>query len=556
MFLAAGTANAKQTALPRAQTLYMTGNQWSPYTDLNPIKNWDYVTGVVGLVYETPFRYDPLKDKLIPWLATSGTWKSKNVYVMTTRQGVKFNDGHAVTAADFKFSYDLIKIATHPQHTLWTTSGLKSTKVAGNTVTFTFRGTPNYHQWDNYLFNVPIVPQHVWKSYSAETVTSGNMADPKKLIGTGPFVYQSGLGQATQTFVWKKRTGWWATAALGLDIKPKYIVDIHNGSNPASLANLQAGNIDISNNFAPKSALGGKITTYYPGAPYHLGANTTWLFPNTTKKPLDDKEFRRALAYSVNMGQILDKAYQNLVNKANPTGLLPIWDKWIDKSVVKQYGFSYNAAKAKSILAAAGYKDTDGDGYVENKDGSKINLTIVCPNGWTDWMTAIQIISESAKAVGINVTPGYPEYATMADDRGHARYDLLLGNDRQMSNTPWTYYEYIFRLPILENQTTVNYERYSNATAWGLAQQLDKTQTSNVKAQQAIHSKLQKTFLQDLPAIPLWYNGAWAMMSTKYWTNWPSAKGAGMQNMPITWRNYWQMTSIDMLTKLKPVAGT
>ncbi|MGZ8794633.1 MAG: ABC transporter substrate-binding protein [Gaiellaceae bacterium] len=552
VFLAAGTANAKQTALPRSQTLYMTGNQWSPYNDLNPIKNWDYATGVVGLVYETPFRYDPLKDKMIPWLATQGAWKTKNVFVMATRSGVKWSDGQPVTAADFKFSYDLIKIATHPQHTLWTTSGLKSTKVAGSTVTFAFRGTPNYQQWDNYLFNVPIVPQHVWKSYSAETVTSGNMADPKKLIGTGPFVYQSGLGDATQTFVWKKRSGWWATAALGLDIKPKYIVDIHNGSNPASLANLQAGNIDISNNFAPKSALSGKITTYFSGSPYHLGANTTWLFPNTQKKPLDDKEFRRALAYSVNMGQILDKAYQNLVNKANPTGLLPIWDKWIDKSVVKQYGFSYNAAKAKSILAAAGYKDTDGDGYVENKDGSKITLSIVCPNGWTDWMTAIQIISESAKAVGINVTPAYPEYATMADDRGHARYDLLLGNDRQMSNTAWTYYEYIFRLPILDNQTTVNYERYTNATAWNLTQQLDKTPTSNVKAQQAIHSKLQKIFLQDLPAIPLWYNGAWAMMSTKYWTNWPSSKGAGLQNMPITWRNYWQMTSIDMLTHLKP----
>ena len=39
-------------------------------------------------------------------------------------------------------------------------------------------------------------------------------------------------------------------------------------------------------------------------------------------------------------------------------------------------------------------------------------------------------------------------------------------------------------------------------------------------------SKLQTIFLQDLPAIPLWYNGMWAMFNTKYWTNWPSAKGA------------------------------
>ena len=74
-------AGAKQSALaslPRDQTLYMSGNQWSPNTDLNPAKNWDYVTGLVGFVYETPFRYDPLKDKFIPWLATGGKWKTKS----------------------------------------------------------------------------------------------------------------------------------------------------------------------------------------------------------------------------------------------------------------------------------------------------------------------------------------------------------------------------------------------------------------------------------------------------------------------------------------------
>ena len=63
-------------------------------------------------------------------------------------------------------------------------------------------------------------------------------------------------------------------------------------------------------------------------------------------------------------------------------------------------------------------------------------------------------------------------------------------------------------------------------------------------------SKLQTMFLQDLPAIPLWYNGMWSMVNTKYWTNWPSAHGR--QYTPTSWRNYWQMTSIDMLTHLQP----
>ena len=73
--LAVGNANAKESsisALPRNRTLYTTGTMWGPYSDLNPFKTWDYITGTQGLVYEHLFNYNPLQDKWIPWLASSG----------------------------------------------------------------------------------------------------------------------------------------------------------------------------------------------------------------------------------------------------------------------------------------------------------------------------------------------------------------------------------------------------------------------------------------------------------------------------------------------------
>jgi hypothetical protein len=42
----------------------------------------------------------------------------------------------------------------------------------------------------------------------------------------------------------------------------------------------------------------------------------------------------------------------------------------------------------------------------------------------------------------------------------------------------------------------------------------------------------------------------WSMVNTKYWTGWPSATSG--RYTPTSWRNYWQMTAIDMLTHLKP----
>ena len=69
-----------------------------------------------------------------------------------------------------------------------------------------------------------------------------------------------------------------------------------------------------------------------------LSANTAWLVPNTTHAPLNDVDFRRALAMSINVDQIVKADYGNIVAKANPTGLLPTWNKWIDQAQAKQAG--------------------------------------------------------------------------------------------------------------------------------------------------------------------------------------------------------------------------
>ena len=87
------TTTSTASALPRGETLYTTGTMWGTYSDLNPFKTWDYVTGLVGLVYEPLFNYDPLTDKFTPWLATKGTWVKKNVYRATVRPGVTWSDG-------------------------------------------------------------------------------------------------------------------------------------------------------------------------------------------------------------------------------------------------------------------------------------------------------------------------------------------------------------------------------------------------------------------------------------------------------------------------------
>ena len=540
------------SALPRSQTLYVSGKQWGPYTDFNPFRSGDYATGVVGLVYETLFRYDPLKDRYIPWLATNGRWEG-TTYVATLRRGVKWSDGKPFTARDVKYSFETGKLTGSDYATMWR-SGLAAVTAQGDyTVRFRFRGTPNYQQWDFYRYNVPIAPQHIWKGYSATAVTTGNNDNMSRLIGTGPFVYGGGKG-SSQTLIWKRRNGWWATKALGKRMWMSSIVDIHNTSNTASLQNFVSGRIDLSNNFFPgvDKLIRGNIQTYYTRAPYMLAANTAWLVPNTTKAPLNDRNFRKALATSIDINRIVRDDYGNIVSKASPTGLLPIWDKWIDKAQVRQLGFSYSTARAKALLAANGYRDRNNDGFVENKDGSAINLRLIVPNGWSDWQTAIQMIADSAKDSGIKITPAYPDFNALVEERNTGKFELALNNEVQLGNSPYPYYEYLFRLPLSDTQTTRNFQRYQNQAAWNLTVQLNKTPNTAVAKAKAIHKQLQRIMLNDLPAIPLWYNGMWAQYNTRYWSNFARAQGSGLQNTPSTWNGYINMTGIDALAKLRP----
>ncbi len=59
--------------------------------------------------------------------------------------------------------------------------------------------------------------------------------------------------------------------------------------------------------------------------------------------------------------------------------------------------------------------------------------------------------------------------------------------------------------------------------------------------------------MTEMPTIPLWYNGLWSQVSEAVWTNWPSADGDN-HFLPATWRGYWNMSGIQMLLALEPVA--
>ena len=82
----------------------------------------------------------------------------------------------------------------------------------------------------------------------------------------------------------------------------------------------------------------------------------------------------------------------------------------------------------KQVLEDAGYKDVDGDGYVEDPDGDPLSLPLYT-------MTAVQSLAythrqhrQAFKEIGINIKLDCVSYETLLDRRDSSQYDLLIWN--------------------------------------------------------------------------------------------------------------------------------
>lgn len=537
---------------PRNETLYISGAAWGPPTDWNPFITWSKAntSGTVGLIYEPLFFYDPVTDQLIPWLAESGEWKSATRFEVRLRPGLTWQDGTPLTAADVVYTFELGQNPAIYYNPMWNYL-TQVVAVGTDVVEFFFTGTPLYQEFNNNLYNIAIVPKHIWETRTIEEITSGANERP---IGSGAYKYYA---HAPDRNVYIRNENWWGINVFGKPA-PKYIIELRFATNNVALGAFLKGEIDLSNNFLPGIgeliARGYYIETYLPEPPYMLPANTAVLFLNLTKKPLDDPAFRKALAYAINVDDIIAKAFAGLVDRASPTALLPHLSKYVDEQLVAQKGFTYDPNKAKQILADAGYKDIDGDGFVEAPDRSKISLEVTCPFGWTDWMEAIRVIAESARAVGINLEARYPDYGAWNTALVTGTFNMTLNNWAGLSNTPWTVYNLLFNHPIRDIMGSGNFGRYNNPQVFALVDDLAATPAWDEAGIKRICSQIQDILLTDLPMIPLWYNGLWAQYQETVWTNFPGKAEGRPHWLPCTWAGYWQMGGLHMLFELKPAS--
>jgi len=416
---------------------------------------------------------------LHPVLATSWTPNTAaDVWTFKIRQGVKFSNGHPLTADDVVYTY---KLQTNPKSSSNALSAFGGVlqpsgvvKVDDFTVAFHLEAPngnfPYLTSSDNY--NMIILP-------------SGY--DPAKwestFIGTGPFILKSYTAKVGASFT--ANPSYWGTKALPAATQFTF----YETQTPGILA-LTAGSIDVLGQFA---VTGGEqlLTGSYNIIKLKSSAHRE-LSMRCDQGPFTDPRVRQAIALTLDRKAIVQALFKGYADLGNDSPLAPVFPS-TDTSVPQR---DVNMAQAKSLLAAAGHSA----GF----------STQLITEDFLEIPQLAQIVTQAAAPLGVKInlkvesTSAYYGKATFGNsDWLDAPMSLVDYGHRSVPN--------VFLTAPLE---TVNAK--SGTGAWNAAHfanaQYDKLAAQyiaaiDVSSQKSIAGQIQKLLLEQTPVIfPYFYN--------------------------------------------------
>lgn len=518
-----------------AGVLRVWAGEATPFNDdFNPFAVDTAVHATFGEIYEPLFFVNQLSDA--PPTGLIGDSYAFNadgtVLTITIKPNQVWSDGQPLTAEDVAFTFGY---GPNKGPTL-----VSATATDATTAVLTF-STPQFTTASLLLGSTFIVPKHVW-----DGVTDYLSQTNEQPVGSGPYV--------VDTFT---------DAAYTITANPKFrdgppavktVQYIALDSNQSAQDLLTTGKLDwvgqfIANPDAVTSS--GRIAT----ANYQQDPTVIMTCADATagcKGPQTDPAVRQAINLLIDRSTIAQKAFAGLPAASNPAFvLLPRDQQWLADPADAESPQSADVAAADAVLEAAGYaKGSDG---IYAKDGVAVDMTLVSPDGWTDYNDAGKLISEQAAAAGVRITARTVSEAEYWTPATTGDFQLMLyGLTQSLVADPYSNYAEYFAgsatAPVGTAPTRgQNYSRYSNADVDAAVAAAAGTQ--DPAAKKAAYATVQQHISADLPYVPVVLNASQAFFDTSRFTGWPTQDAPYADPLP-----YLAVASAVVLTHLKPVA--
>lgn len=435
-----------------------TFNAENDETDVNPhngYSGWACIRYGVG---ETLFKYSDTME-LEPWLAESYENVDELTWKINLKDGITFTSGRKLDGEAVKECIEHL-VAVHKRAA--GDLNIERVEAEADTVIIT-TAKP-----------VPALINYLSDPYGCIIDMQSGITDEGNVSATGPYIAEEIVTDSGLTLV--KNQNYW-NGEPRLD---KIIVKTISDGDTLTMA-LQSGELNAAYGL-PYSSL-----SLFNNSNYTISSSETsrsfFAQMNYANVNLQDSNVRAAIAMAINK-----KDFTNVLLKGNGTlaeGPFPK-DYTFGDSYVK--AAEYNIDNARHLLAQSGWKDTDGDGYVE-KNGEKLTLMWLTYPSRQELPLLAENVQASLKQIGIDVkincTANHLDYVKKGE------WDIYAS---AFVCAPTGDPEYFFTTHCLKNSSK-NRGGYYNEQLEQLEEQLSTTFDTEGREQLGI--KMTQTILDD-----------------------------------------------------------
>ncbi len=432
-------------------------------------------------VYDNLVEFKEGTTEVQPALAKSWDISADGLEVMFhLRSGVKFHDGTAFNADAVVFSLGRQLYEDHPYHDYgpWKYWGYMDMSniiqdiiaVDDMTVKFVLK-----KKEAPFIANLAMDFAGI---VSPAAVEKWGEDFPNHPVGTGPFKFVS--WKKEDSIVFEKNADYWRRPAYLDRVILKVIPDA-----TARYLALQKGEVDLIDFPSPEDLADMKANADIKVIQQE-GLNVGYLAFNCDREPFGDKRVRQALNYAVNKAEIITGVYGTAGTPAkNP--LPPTMWSYNDSIV----DYEYNPAKAKALLAEAGYPDGFSTTLWAMPVARPYN-----PNG----RKVAEIMQAHLAEIGVEAEIVSYDWGTYLEKTDHGEHDMALlgwtGDNGDPDNFLWV----LLSIPAAEVPAG-NISFWRNEEFNSLIK--DAKETMDVAKREDLYKKAQVIFHEEAPWLPV-----------------------------------------------------